>query len=115
MNLSLYKLRKKLKVFNKTESYFIRKNLTFIENLDDFLIAYKINDNKNTIYIVLNAGFDDISLNKTIRKQIFGNNNNLIKVFSKMGKMKKRIDVSDMEIIKRHSANVYIKGENNGL
>lgn len=108
-------LRKNLKVFNNSENLFIRKNLTFVEGLDDCLIAYKIRDDKKIVFIVLNASFDDISLNKTIKKQIFGDNDNLTKVFSKMGKINERINVSNIKTIQRHSANVYIKGEENEL
>lgn len=107
---SLIGLRKNLGVFNIHEADQIRSSLSFVEGLDDWLIAYVIKDCDRKIYVIFNASHNDVKFNKSIRELIFGRENSLTKIFSKMGKINSRIDVCDIDKIERISTNVYIGG-----
>lgn len=109
---SLIKLRKDLGVFNTYKSIEIREKLKFVDGLDDNLISYKINDSNRNIYVIFNGSNCDVKLNKTLRKMIFSKDNNIRKIFSKLGKINNKINVDDIENIEKISVNVYIGGEN---
>lgn len=108
---SLIKLRKDLRVFRTYKRNEIRKKLKFIDGLDDNLLAYVIKDYNKRIYFVLNASTEEVRLNKTIRNMIFGEEINIRKVFSKLGKINNKINVADLDFFEKLSVNVYIGGK----
>ncbi|MDY3007214.1 type I pullulanase [Anaerococcus porci] len=112
---SLIELRKELNVFNIYKSSLIKSKLKFIEGLDDNLISYTIEDKNKRIYVVFNASSSEVKLNKTLRDNIFSKDDIVRKVFSKMGKINNKINVSNIENFEKISVNVYIGGEGNEL
>ena len=111
----LISLRKNLDVFKLVNKDDIKKVLTFVEDLEDNLIAYKICFENKKIYIVFNGAKDDVGIDEFKRKKIFGDEISLVKIFDKMGKINERINVSEIGCFSKHSVNVYIRGENYGL
>lgn len=111
----LISLRKKLEVFKLVKKDDIKKALTFVDDLEDFLLAYKINFEGKKIYVVINALKNDVEIDDYKRDKIFDKEIELVKIFDKEGNINKRLNVSDMKKFSKHSINVYIKGENYGL
>lgn len=111
----LISLRKKLEVFKLVKKDDIKKALTFVDGLEDFLLAYKINFEGKKIYVVINALKNDVEIDDYKRDKIFDKEIELVKIFDKEGNINKRLNVSDMKKFSKHSINVYIKGENYGL
>lgn len=111
----LISLRKKLEVFKLVKKDDIKKALTFVDGLEDFLLAYKINFEGKKIYVVINALKNDVEIDDYKREKIFDKEIELVKIFDKEGNINKRLNVSDMKKFSKHSINVYIKGENYGL
>ena len=56
---NLIDLRKSLKVFNKVDPEDIRNSLTFMNNIDDSLIIYKIKTDEGYILVAINASKED--------------------------------------------------------
>ena len=56
---NLIDLRKSLKVFNKVDPEDIRNSLTFMNNIDDSLIIYKIKADEGYILVAINASKED--------------------------------------------------------
>ena len=108
-------LRKKLEVFNLVKRDDIRQALSFVDDLEDNLIAYKIYFKNKKIYIIFNGLNDDVAVDDFKRKKIFGEEISLVKIFDKKGKINKKIKVSELDHFSKHSVNVYIRGENYGL
>ena len=111
----LISLRKKLEVFKLVKKDDIKKALTFVDGLEDFLLAYKINFEGKKIYVIINALKNDVEIDDYKRDKIFDKEIELVKIFDKEGNINKRLNVSDMKKFSKHSINVYIKGENYGL
>ena len=111
----LISLRKKLEVFKLVKKDDIKKALTFVDDLEDFLLAYKINFEGKKIYVVINALKNDVEIDDYKRDKIFDKEIELVKIFDKEGNINKRLNVSEMKKFSKHSINVYIKGENYGL
>ncbi len=111
----LISLRKKLEVFKLVKKDDIKKALTFVDDLEDFLLAYKINFEGKKIYVVINALKNDVEIDDYKREKIFDKEIELVKIFDKEGNINKRLNVSEMKKFSKHSINVYIKGENYGL
>ena len=111
----LIELRKKLEVFDLYKSEDIKKVLIFVDGLEDFLIAYKINFENKKIYLVFNALKNDYELDDITRNKIFNEQRELVKIFNKKGKINKRLNVSDIKKISKYSVNVYVGGEYYGL
>ncbi|PMC82510.1 type I pullulanase [Anaerococcus hydrogenalis] len=111
----LIKLRKKLKIFNVIKSSEIKKSLTFIENLEDHIIAYKIKNRDILVYIVINALDKDIYIDENLKNKIFEGEKDLVKIFNQKGIINERLDISEVNYLGKKSANVYIRGEKNGL
>ena len=111
----LISLRKKLEVFKLVKKDDIKKALTFVDGLEDFLLAYKINFEGKKIYVVINALKNDVEIDDYKRDKIFDKEIELVKIFDKEGNINKRLNVSDIKKFSKHSINVYIKGENYGL
>lgn len=111
----LISLRKKLEVFKLVKKDDIKKALTFVDGLEDFLLAYKINFEGKKIYVVINALKNDVEIDDYKREKIFDKEIELVKIFDKEGNINKRLNVSEMKKFSKHSINVYIKGENYGL
>lgn len=111
----LISLRKKLEVFKLVKKDDIKKALTFVDGLEDFLLAYKINFEGKKIYVVINALKNDVEIDDYKRDKIFDKEIELVKIFDKEGNINKRLNVSEMKKFSKHSINVYIKGENYGL
>lgn len=108
-------LRKKLEVFNLVKKDDIRQALSFVEDLEDNLIAYRICFKNKKIYVIFNGLNDDVAVDDFKRKKIFGEEISLVKIFDKRGKINKRINVFEINNFGKHSVNVYIRGENYGL
>ena len=111
----LIELRKKLAVFDLYKSEDIKKVLTFVDGLEDFLIAYRINFKNKKIYLVFNALKNDYELDDITRNKIFNEERELVKIFNKKGKINKRLNVSDIKKISKYSVNVYVGGKYYGL
>ena len=111
----LISLRKKLEVFKLVKKDDIKKALTFVDGLEDYLLAYKINFEGKKIYVVINALKNDVEIDDYKRDKIFDKEIELVKIFDKEGNINKRLNVSEMKKFSKHSINVYIKGENYGL
>ena len=111
----LIKIRKKIGAFKWTKPSDIKNSLIFIDDLDDHIIAYKIKFFDKTYYFIINALDKEVDINQNMRDRIFGLDKSLVKIFNQKGIINKRLSVSDVKKIGKLSANIYVKGEKNGL
>ena len=120
-NMSLFKytkelisLRKKIEAFRHTSKEEISKRLRFIENLDESIIGYTLDD---SYLVIVNANKCDMHIEKNIidnyiNLDIF---NKFEKIFDKEGKNNIGVDLNDGIHVESLSMNVYKIGEDNGL
>ena len=111
----LIKIRKKIGAFKWTKPSDIKNSLFFIDDLDEHIIAYKIKFFYKTYYFIINALDKEVDINQNMRDRIFGLDKSLVKIFNQKGIINKRLSVSDVKKICKLSANIYVKGEKNGL
>lgn len=110
----LVKLRKSIKIFKKTKASDIKKSLTFMEDIDESLIVYKIKSKYESYLITINASVDEMKIEKEKLKS-FVPINNIIKIFSKWGISKINTNVEEGLILESKSVNVFKLGELNEL
>lgn len=80
-------LRKNIKVFNKIDPDHIRKSLSFMDNLENSLIIYKIKAKKGFILVAINAGLEEKFISTKRLNSFIGYNDFIIeKIFDKEGK-----------------------------
>lgn len=102
-------LRKELKVFNESDPDKIRENLTFIDGLDNSIIAYKIKTDKTYILVAINAGNSTLNISKEkISVFLECKNLEIKRIFSKEGKDNSKVKTISLE---ERSVNVYKIGE----
>lgn len=113
---ALIEIRKSMEVFSHTDSQFIRDNLSFMENVPDSSIIYKIKNEDDTYLIAINALDDRFFLDKESLNSFIGYPTYKIrKIFSKEGINKTDEDISEALIIEGKSVNVFKLGVENGL
>nr|WP_072537464.1 type I pullulanase [Anaerococcus mediterraneensis] len=109
----LISLRKSIGAFSETRSNKIRNILKFMEDLDQSVVGYKVDDK----YLVLiNANKNDFNIDRQNLSGFLGENNKKIEqIFSKEGICRVRVDISNDINLKALSINVYKIGEKHGL
>lgn len=113
---ALIEIRKSMEVFSHTDAQFIRDNLSFMENIPDSSIIYKIKNEDDTYLIAINALDDRFFLDKESLNSFIGYPTYKIrKIFSKEGINKTDEDISEALIIEGKSVNVFKLGVENGL
>lgn len=110
----LIKLRKSIDIFKMTKASDIRKSLTFMEDIEESLIIYKLESKKGKYLVAINASVDEKLID---RKKLdeFVQVNKISKIFSKRGISKIDIKVEEGLILENKSVNVFKLGEVNGL
>lgn len=110
----LIKLRKSIKILRMTKASDIRRSLTFMEDIEESLIIYKLESEKEKYLVAINASMDEKSID---RKKLdeFIKANKISKIFTKKGINKIDINVEDDLILENKSVNVFKLGELNGL
>lgn len=120
-NMSLFKytkelisLRKEIEAFRHTSKEEIGKRLRFIENLDESIIGYTLDD---SYLVIVNANNCDMHIEKNIIGKYINLDiiNKFEKIFDKEGKNSIGIDFNDGIHVESLSMNVYKIGEDNGL
>ncbi len=101
----LIALRKDVKVFNKVNPVAIRESLSFMENIEDSLIIYKVKASDYYILVAINASNEDKHIDNKKLKSFIGYHDFIMdKIFGKEGKNNSRIE--DL-VLDRLSVNVY--------
>lgn len=101
----LIALRKDIKVFNKINPVAIRESLSFMENIEDSLIIYKIKANDSYILVAINASNESKFIdNKNLRSFIGYHDFIIDNIFGKEGKSNSKVE--DL-VLDRLSVNVY--------
>ena len=101
----LIALRKNVKVFNKINPVAIRESLSFMENIEDNLIIYKVKASDYYILVAINASNEDKHIDNKKLKSFIGYHDFIMdKIFGKEGKNNSRIE--DL-VLDRLSVNVY--------
>lgn len=110
----LIKLRKEIEAFKYTSKEEITKMLKFVDELDESVIGYTLDD---SYLIIVNANKSDMYIEKSlIEKYINPNKDGKIeKIFDKEGKNNISLDFNDGISVESLSMNVYKIGENNEL
>ena len=110
----LIKLRKSIDIFKMTKASDIRKSLTFMEDIEESLIIYKLESKKGKYLVAINASVDEKLID---RKKLdeFVQVNKISKIFSKRGISKIDINLEEDLILENKSVNVFKLGEVNGL
>ncbi|WP_363316079.1 type I pullulanase [uncultured Anaerococcus sp.] len=102
-------LRKDIKVFNESNPDKIREKLSFMDELEDSLIIYKIKYNNSYILVAINVSDSVKSIEKDKLNDFLSYKNPQIdKIFGKEGKDNNRLEYLDIE---ERSINVYKIGE----
>lgn len=78
----LIKLRKSIKTFTKTKASDIKKSLTFMEDIDESLVVYKIKSNNENYLVAINASVNEMKIEKEKLKTLVPVNK-IINIFSK--------------------------------
>jgi type I pullulanase len=112
----LIDLRKSYKIFTNVDPDRIRKNMIFLDFLPDSMVGYKIKDENTNLLVIINALDDRQYIYKEDLLKFFGRENldkpYIKKVFSKNGKIDKKIKLDEKNEIEKFSINVYeIGGE----
>ena len=112
----LIELRKSMKVLRYIHPKDIRRALTFMDDIDDSKILYKLED-KDQIYLVaINANSHRSNIDKNKLDKLFSKKAyKLINIFSKKGINEVEVDNDQGLILEERSVNVYKLGERNGL
>ena len=110
----LIKLRKSIKTFTKTKASDIKKSLTFMEDIDESLVVYKIKSNNENYLVAINASVNEMKIEKEKLKTLVPVNK-IINIFSKKGINKTNTNVEEGLIVEGKSVNVFKIGEENGL
>ena len=110
----LIKLRKSIKTFTKTKASDIKKSLTFMEDIDESLVVYKIKSNNENYLVAINASVNEMKIEKEKLKTLVPVNK-IINIFSKKGINKTNTNVEEGLILEGKSVNVFKIGEENGL
>mgnify|MGYP002713707775 FL=1 len=101
----LLALRKNVKVFNKINPVAIRESLSFMENIEDSIIIYKVKASDYYILVAINASNEDKHIDNKKLKSFIGYHDFIMdKIFGKEGKNNSRIE--DL-VLDRLSVNVY--------
>ena len=120
-NMSLFKytkelisLRKEIEAFRHTSKEEISKRLRFIENLDESIIGYTLDD---SYLVIVNANKCGMHIEKNIIENYINLDiiNKFEKIFDKEGKNSIGVDFNDGIHVESLSMNVYKIGEDNGL
>ena len=109
----LINLRKEIKVFYNTDPTYIREKLSFMDDIDQSLIIYKIKNENGYILIAINAGNTNKLIDKEMLDDFIGARNYTIdRIFTKEGKNNSSVENIDLEEL---SINVYEIGVDDGL
>lgn len=120
-NMSLFKytkelisLRKEIEAFRHTSKEEISKRLRFIENLDESIIGYTLDD---SYLVIVNVNKCGMHIEKNIIEDYINLDiiNKFEKIFDKEGKNRIGVDFNDGIHVESLSMNVYKIGEDNGL
>ena len=102
-------LRKDISVFNESNPKVIRKNLSFMDGLEDSLIIYKVKNDDACILVAINVSDSSkVIANDKLNKFLSYKNPRINKIFGKEGKDNSRIESLNID---ERSINVYKIGE----
>lgn len=110
----LIKLRKEIPSFKFTSKEEIDKRLRFIDNLDESMVGYTLDD---SYLVIVNVNKSEIYIEKDLLKKHikFDKISKIEKIFDKEGKNNIGLDFDEGISVESLSMNVYKIGENNGL
>ena len=112
----LINLRKNMDILKYTSPKDIKNSLSFMEDLDESVIIYKLEDHKESYLVTINASYDEFIIENDKLDYFLDNKSyKLINIFSKEGINRTEVKRSNGLNLDRKSVNVYKIGEVNGL
>lgn len=112
----LIELRKSMKVLRYIHPKDIRRALTFMDDIDDSKILYKLEDEDQIYLVAINANGHRSNIGKNKLDKLFSKKAyKLTNIFSKKGINEVEVDTDQRLILDERSVNVYKLGERNGL
>lgn len=112
----LIELRKSIKVLSQINPEDIRKSLTFMEDIDDSKILYKLEDENQTYLVAVNVNSHRSNIDKNKLDKLFSKRDyKLTNIFSKKGINEVEVNTDQGLLLDDRSVNVYKLGERNGL
>lgn len=97
-----------------TKASDIRRSLTFMEDIEESLIIYKLESEKERYLVAINASVDEMKIEKE-KLKTFVPINKINKIFSKKGISNININIEEGLLLESKSVNVFKLGEENGL